>query len=233
MLDADLEPYPWIPSRAKLEEWADEPVGTVLGCAAWGCVFQLADSRVLKITSDEDEVAAVEAIEEARAVDAALPGIMHVFEPPDILGKLPKSYWTRGPSGALTKTTIYAYVREEVVPLPDDFEPEQRYRRGKSPYEYEKSALGIVTDVADDIMRGKGKLSALRDEYLKWVDVASHEYPFQAVALSLGRLAMDFGVYLYDVDTNNIGLTAAGTPALFDFMLARPPKKKSKSKGGA
>lgn len=225
------EPYEWVPSRATLEEWAGSRVGPLLGCGAWGCAFQLADGRVLKATRDDEEVAGVVAVEEVRSEGISIQGIARIFEMPGIVNKLTKGWWIRLPDGRTTATTVFLYVREYVEPLPNDYTPEMRYRRGKTPNEYDESALGVVTKIGFDIMHGKnGKLPALQDEYMKWCEIAAGEFPFRTVAESLLRLADNADVYLTDVDINNIGLNSSGTPVLFDFMLARPFKKVPKKR---
>lgn len=59
--------YGWVPPPPELEAWAGEQIAGVLGCGAWGCALRLADDRVLKVTRDDDEVAAISAVEDARA----------------------------------------------------------------------------------------------------------------------------------------------------------------------
>ena len=72
-----------------------------LGCGEMGCAFDVDDGEVMKVTTDEREISAVEAIVE----DGIFDGFPEVRRPPVRL----RSFGD--------ERQVYAYVREAVTPI--------------------------------------------------------------------------------------------------------------------
>lgn len=78
-----IDGYDWLPSPSEIAERFDTRVTRLLGCGGGGCVVSTSRGTAVKITSDADEIAFVEAVLALRDRGRRLDGIVR-FERPII-----------------------------------------------------------------------------------------------------------------------------------------------------
>lgn len=108
--------------------------GDTLGCGSFGCVLATNDPKwVIKVTTDEKEAAAANAILKKEVKNPALPKVKHV-----LAISTPKPVWSGGVYG---DKAYFVIVRENLDDLPNDlqrhwthcFDPSRPYHSMRRP----------------------------------------------------------------------------------------------------
>lgn len=205
-----MKPYQWIPPREELERLANERVERLLGCGGWGCAFLLASGRVLKITSDVDEVAAVARINDLRLHGHQLSGIVRMHTGTAVIGE----------TGFRDRPKAYGYIRDAIRPVPKNFSTGERRRRGRSHPDDErpKAIIDMLGSIAVDYYQARWPERDLRGEYSKWLGVLDDELP--DVAESIRQMLLP-RVVVGDLGAANLGYTESNRVVLYDFQFLR------------
>lgn len=231
-----IEPYAWVPPVAQLNEHSTTPIKSVLGCGSWGCAFKLKNNQVLKVTTDTAEVIAVDLVRDLRDRGIALPGIVDYYTKPRAIAPFP---WKDK-----SRQHIFVYQRELIVPLADaeegryDFGLPTRSRYGND-YESEGDAILQMNRFGTDLFQNRFNTTLKRTKaarakeqkrlakgYFEWFEMLRSDAPhanvnLQPIVESLAAIfdeSLDDHV-LTDIGPNNMGLSIAGYPKLFDFEL--------------
>jgi hypothetical protein len=236
---AETVEYAWLPDRESLNKQASAPIESLLGCAAWGCSFLLTNGRALKVTSDDDEVSAINFFLKERVEGTLFSGIVDIFTAPRQIAKFP---WKDK-----TRSSIYAYEREIVSPIMDpeearfDFGLPKRPRSvrmyGDAP-DRQWDAIRMLNQIGVDIIqnrtnpflnRSKARRKKIEigliDEYDHWLATLAEDVIDPKVKVNLLPIVESLqivdqeGLILHDVGPSNMGFTASGVLKLYDFEL--------------
>lgn len=222
------EVYPWVPDRKILNTVASSPIQEVLGCAAWGCAFKLKNGHVLKVTTDDDEIAAVNLFLDLRTKGDTLRGVVDFFRAPMIIRKFPRKERLR--------SKIYVYEREAVTPisydenapltfnLPIIFRSYMDYP-SMTAFSFASNAamrlINIISTKQPSRERYKRERELINDykEGIEHLRRASNTDPDISYVITLLDTLLAHGEILADFGENNLGIGSDGIVKLFDFEL--------------
>ena len=221
--------------KAAAEDALGVTATDLLGGGANGNVYRTGDGRVLKITTDEAEVCAVQLARARRAKygDAALPGVVVVPTDPVFLGMVDENG---------KKELVFAFVRADVTPMTRaEMKALPRVVRGAwkrgfidygdEPESSKDDALEWAYKIADgwrlswspkfEPNKNYKQRAKLRDamiaEYREVLAFAAKTMPqFRAIIDTVLRL-LDDGYVAMDAVPRNIGRDARGEYVLFDW----------------
>lgn len=190
--------------RDALEQALELPLLELYGCGDFGCVYRTTEGRVVKLSSDEDELAAwirIVHAAERRGYDE-LPGVPRV-EHIELLTPVPKD-----------SATLFVIVREDVHPLDQyDIAVARRLERAFTCIEVTPGAIPARASMSD------------RARYLEMFDTGFASFRAHALRGDSGlvierarfvetihRLLLD-GMELEDVRARNLGIRRGGDDA--------------------
>jgi len=190
----EYEHYSIVEQRTKLK------LGSLLGCGAYGAVFSTNDeSKVIKITSDHNELILASKVMDIRRADTRkgvgpsdyLSGLVFLFGIYD----LPSTYVQKFDKD----TNIYAIVREAVTPVVNysDYIPNYKniYR-----------ILDKIHDAAADFHSSSGNVHSYEDteKYMRMVYELEEYCPYLATTfMELVR----YGIIMKDTHAGNVGVS--------------------------
>jgi hypothetical protein len=186
--------YSIVEQRTKLK------LGSLLGCGAYGAVFSTNDeSKVIKITSDHNELILASKVMDIRRADTRkgigpsdyLSGLVFLFGIYD----LPSTYVQKFGKD----TNVYAIVRESVIPI-------VKYSEHIPNYKNIYRILDKVHDAAADFHSSNGSIYSYddTDKYMKSIYELEQYCPY--LATTFMELVRN-GIVMKDTHAGNVGVS--------------------------